>query len=104
MDTIEQLTRPAVDVVRAAARPATMHFIFHSAFCCSTVLARAFDIPGIAMGLKEPPIYNDIVGWRHRGGGPPGLDHLEADVRGDAPVPPSIPSTTTTSASVMPWL
>jgi hypothetical protein len=47
------------------------HFIFHSAFCCSTVLARAFDIPGVAMGLKEPPVFNDIVGWRHRGGGPP---------------------------------
>lgn len=47
------------------------HFIFHSAFCCSTVLARAFDIPGVAMGLKEPPLYNDIVGWRHRSGGPP---------------------------------
>jgi hypothetical protein len=47
------------------------HFIFHSAFCCSTVLTRAFDIPGVAMGLKEPPIFNDIVGWRHRGGGPP---------------------------------
>ena len=47
------------------------HFLFHSAFCCSTVLARAFDIPGVAMGLKEPPVFNDIVGWRHRGGGPP---------------------------------
>jgi hypothetical protein len=59
------------------------HFIFHSAFCCSTVLARAFDIPGLAMGLKEPPIFNDIVGWRHRGGGPPArvaqvIDHVTA--------------------------
>lgn len=59
------------------------HFIFHSAFCCSTVLARAFDIPGVAMGLKEPPVFNDIVGWRHRGGGPPAriarvIDHVTA--------------------------
>lgn len=23
------------------------------------------------MGLKEPPIFNDLVGWRHRGGGHP---------------------------------
>jgi hypothetical protein len=56
------------DVV--AARPATapLHFIFHSAFCCSTVFARAFDLPGVAMGLKEPVLLNDLVGWQHRGG------------------------------------
>ncbi|MDZ7588858.1 MAG: hypothetical protein U5J78_06900 [Parasphingorhabdus sp.] len=40
----------------AQFRPQTVpiHFIFHSAYCCSTMLARAFDLPGIAMGLKEP--------------------------------------------------
>ena len=63
------IPRQAVFDVTPETKPA--HFIFHSAFCCSTVLARALDIPGVAMGLKEPPIYNDIVGWRHRGGGPP---------------------------------
>lgn len=53
-----------------AAMPATapLHFILHSAFCCSTVLARAFDLPGTAMGLKEPVFLNDLVGWQHRGG------------------------------------
>ncbi|KAB7644158.1 hypothetical protein [Polymorphobacter fuscus] len=53
-----------------AAAPATgpLHFIFHSAFCCSTVLARAFDVPGAAMGIKEPVLLNDLVGWQHRGG------------------------------------
>lgn len=55
------------DAVAAAPIPAPIHYLFHSAFCCSTLLARAFDIPGIAMGLKEPVILNDIVGWRHRG-------------------------------------
>ncbi len=53
-----------------AARPATgpVHFLLHSAFCCSTLLARAFDAPGLAMGLKEPVLLNDLVGWQHRGG------------------------------------
>lgn len=55
------------DAIAAAQTPAPVHFIFHSAFCCSTLLARAFDLPGLSMGLKEPVILNDIVGWRHMG-------------------------------------
>lgn len=45
----------------------TPHFIFHSAFCASTLLTRALDRPGLAMGLSEPVILNDIVGIRRRG-------------------------------------
>ena len=44
-----------------------LHFIFHSAYCCSTLLTRAFDIPGTSMGLKEPVILNDMEGWLARG-------------------------------------
>lgn len=44
-----------------------VHFIFHSAYCCSTMLARAFDLPGQSMGLKEPQILNDFLGWMRRG-------------------------------------
>ncbi len=50
--------------------PPTPRFIFHSAYCCSTMLARAFDLPGMAMGLKEPQILNDAIGLRLRGGDP----------------------------------
>ena len=58
------------DVMAAAGPPAPLHFIFHSAYCCSTVLARAVDVPGVSMGLKEPLILNDLVGWRRRGADP----------------------------------
>lgn len=67
-----------VTVPRAAlaAQPvaqAPLHFIFHSAFCLSTLLARAFDLPGTAMGLKEPLIFNDLAGWQLRGARGPAL-------------------------------
>lgn len=66
----EPTLRPIGRREALAARPATapLHYIFHSAFCCSTLLARALDRPGLAMALKEPVLLNDLVGWRRRGG------------------------------------
>lgn len=57
----------ADSVEAAAANQAPLHVIFHSAYCCSTLLARALDIEGVSKGLREPVILNDIVGWRRRG-------------------------------------
>ena len=59
----------------AAGFPNPVHFVFHSAFCASTLLTRALDREGMAMGLSEPVILNDIVGLRRRG---------EIDERGTA--------------------
>lgn len=47
-----------------------LHFLFHSAFCGSTTLVRALDQPGLAMGLSEPQLLNDVVGLRRRGADP----------------------------------
>ena len=44
-----------------------LHFIFHSGFCCSTLLSTCFDQPGLATSFSEPMILNDAVGWRLRG-------------------------------------
>lgn len=49
---------------------APLHFLFHSAFCGSTMLTRALDRPGVAMGLSEPQVLNDVVGFRGRGADP----------------------------------
>lgn len=59
-------TLPRSEAVTLGGEPAPLHFIFHSAFCASTLLCRAFDRPGVAMGLSEPVILNDIVGIRRR--------------------------------------
>lgn len=58
------------DAMAVAPPPAPLHFIFHSAFCLSTLLARAADHDGAAMGLKEPVILNDMIGWKRRGADP----------------------------------
>ena len=37
-----------------------LSFIFHSAFCCSTLMARAFDLNDRVLSLREPNILMDI--------------------------------------------
>jgi hypothetical protein len=68
------------DAISQVPPAAPLHFVFHSAYCCSTLIARAFDRPGWAMGLKEPVIFNDIVGWRRRGGQGPDMASVLDDV------------------------
>lgn len=65
VDRYELISR--ADLAEVPLQIAPVHFIFHSAYCCSTMMARAFDIPGVSMGLKEPVILNDMIGWRRRG-------------------------------------
>jgi hypothetical protein len=75
-----RLVAPRRVAMTSAGRAAPLHFIFHSAYCCSTVLARAVDIDGVSMGLKEPMILNDMVGWRRRGAEPRALVAVLDDV------------------------
>lgn len=66
----ETVAAPVTAIDRSALPTGPLHFVFHSAYCCSTLLARMFDAPGHSMGLKEPTVLNDIVGWRRRGAQP----------------------------------
>lgn len=65
--------------IAAGSHDNPFHFILHSAFCASTMLARGFNLPGVSMGLKEPVLLNDITGYRRRGAAPAAvaerLDH-----------------------------
>ena len=48
-------------------RPDTpLHYIFHSGFCCSTLMARALHQSGMATSLSEPTILRDMAGFESR--------------------------------------
>ena len=70
-DCLGQEPKPVVisreEAAAALGKQAPLHFIFHSAFCASTMLVRALDLPGSAMGISEPVLLNDMTGWRKRG-------------------------------------
>ncbi|MBJ7439558.1 MAG: hypothetical protein JHD35_11100 [Sphingopyxis sp.] len=70
------MTREAARVI---GQVAPVHFIFHSGFCCSTLLTACLDRPGLASGLSEPMILNDVVGWRMRGASPDSVMSLLTD-------------------------
>lgn len=70
VDTASATPVPMARIDREALDSGPIHYVFHSAYCCSTLVARMFDAPGHSMGLKEPVVLNDIVGWRRRGADP----------------------------------
>jgi hypothetical protein len=65
--------QPVSSVRATNLSPTTPHYIFHSAFCCSTLLSRALDIPGVAMSLAEPQILNELAGAMRAGRLQPGV-------------------------------
>lgn len=64
---LQQLQLPSVQLDLAAVQGALTaalppcHYIFHSAFCCSTLMTRALDIPGASFGLNEPQILIELA-------------------------------------------
>ncbi|MEM9496258.1 MAG: hypothetical protein AAGA09_09665 [Pseudomonadota bacterium] len=51
---------PLLEKSGGGARPSPV-FLFHSAFCCSTLMARALDTPATTLSLKEPQITMDLA-------------------------------------------
>ena len=56
----------AHDIGLSQISQAPLHFIFHSAFCASTLLAKALSDGGFST-LSEPQVLNDLIGAVRRG-------------------------------------
>lgn len=66
--------------VKSAER-APLNFIFHTSFCCSTLLARAFEMPGVSAALKEPDVFINLGNRLIRSNDKPNRDRLELVLR-----------------------
>lgn len=56
-----ELSAAAVAAEIDEALRAPIHFIFHTSFCCSTLMANALNVPGATTILKEPDILINLA-------------------------------------------
>lgn len=52
---------PLADIKAMQVQAGPLHFIFHTAFCRSTLLARSMNIPGTSVGMAEPGILAQLA-------------------------------------------
>ena len=71
----------AVADALSATDSGQVRFVFHTAFCCSTLLANALDASGMAVGLKEPAIFMNLLHRLQQGHDDSGNGRLDLVLR-----------------------
>ncbi len=51
----------------AALPPTPEHFLWHTGFCCSTLIARLLDRPGRNLSLSEPQVFTTLADAKRAG-------------------------------------
>lgn len=57
---LDAMVRLRRELEVSAARP-PINYIFHTAFCCSTLVSRSLDLEGACSGLREPPVLMQLA-------------------------------------------
>lgn len=60
-DPADRLQASLAQVLEIEVDTLPVHFVFHTAFCRSTLLSRALNIPGISIGMSEPAIISGLA-------------------------------------------
>jgi len=64
--------------ISAYSKP--VNYIFHTAFCCSTLISRCLDIQGICSALREPAVFMQMANYKRVG------NQLFVDMRRQQPL------------------
>ncbi|MGA9851770.1 MAG: hypothetical protein WBR15_02425 [Gammaproteobacteria bacterium] len=51
----------------ASSQAEPINYIFHTAFCCSTLISRCLDIEGTCYALREPSVLMQIANYKRAG-------------------------------------
>jgi len=64
---IVQQSLPAPEVRKlAGGEPPRLNFIWHTAFCCSTAIANALEVPGRSTAHLEPQVMSSVANLRRQ--------------------------------------
>lgn len=53
--------------IQATGKPIPINYIFHTAFCCSTLISRCLDIEGVCCALREPSVLMQMANYKRSG-------------------------------------
>ena len=82
-DRFPKVTFKASDIAAHVGESgkAPIHFIFHTSFCCSTLMLKALDIPGRTFGLQEPDVLINLANRFIRSDDPSNRERLRLVLR-----------------------